>query len=99
MGTSFWKKYKIEQLPIPTATAEEEGQLEALVERVMERKRAGKDTLSLEAKIDVLVFRPYGLTEAEVLLVLNSFASVSLVERSQVQANYRDLARGTFSAY
>jgi len=31
------------------------------------------------------------------LWVLNSFASVSVVERSQVQANYRYLARGTFS--
>ena len=35
MGTNRWKKYKIEQLPIPNATPEQEQKIERLVEYVL----------------------------------------------------------------
>jgi len=104
MGTNRWKKYKIEQLPVPEPSAEVEAQLTALVDKVLALKKATRDdglvtvdTLPYEAQIDALVFRAYGLSETEVLYVLDQFPNVGSREREQIQNNFRNLERGNFS--
>ena len=52
------------------------------------------DTAKWEAEIDARVFHLYGLTEEEMLTVLNSFPKMSIVEKTQIQNFYRDLERG-----
>lgn len=69
MGTNRWKKYKIEQLPVPVPTPEEESQIEALVNQTLSLKKEGKDTAALEAEIDRLVYELYRLTENEIAVV------------------------------
>lgn len=94
MGTNRWKKYKIEQLPVPEPSAEVAAQLTALVDTVLTLKRQspGADTLAQEAQIDALVFRAYGLSETELLYVLDQFPAVGSREREMIQNNFRNLA-------
>lgn len=98
MGTNRWLKYKIEQLPVPVPTEETEAQLTVLVDKVLALKKAANaDTLAYEAQIDALVFRAYGLTETEMLYVLDQFPTVGSREREQIRNNFRNLERGHFS--
>ncbi|WP_048825864.1 Eco57I restriction-modification methylase domain-containing protein [Hymenobacter sp. DG25B] len=62
-----YKPKYISQLPIPTATPEQQVEIAALVEQVLAAKatQPTADTLALEQQIDTLVARLYGLTEAE----------------------------------
>lgn len=56
MGTNRWKKYKIEQLPIPNATAEQEGILERLVDYMLwlkESQLAGSSP-DLQLRVDYI---------------------------------------------
>ena len=99
MGTNRWKKYKIEQLPIPRSPIDNptlQKPLITLVDKILAAK--GKDPLAdtskWEAEIDARVFHLYGLTEEEMLTVLNSFPKMSIVEKTQIQNFYRDLERG-----
>ncbi|RCR68449.1 Eco57I restriction-modification methylase domain-containing protein [Larkinella punicea] len=100
MVTTMWSKFKMEQLPVPEPDAETEQQLEKLVNTVLALKKANPsvDTLSYEAQIDALVFRAYGLSETDMLYVLDQFPSVSSREREMIQNNFRNLARGHFTA-
>ena len=99
MGTTMWSKFKIEQLPVPEPSAEVEAQLTALVDKVLILKRQSPpvDTLAYEAQIDALVFRAYGLSETDVLYVLDQFPTVGSREREMIQNNFRNLVRGHFS--
>jgi len=70
MGTNRWKKYKIELLPIKDISLEEEAPIVALVDKIIATKAATTaDTSVLEAEIDLLVYKLYDLTWAEVKLV------------------------------
>jgi hypothetical protein len=53
----------------------------------------GEDTHSEEAEIDARVFQLYGLTEQEMIDVLQSIATVSEGERQEVQSVFRRLER------
>lgn len=46
---------------------------------------------------DALVFWAYGLSETDVLYVLDQFPAVGNREREMIQNNLRNLARGHFS--
>lgn len=59
----------VKQVRIPKATDEQQTQIEGLVNQVLERKNNNSDTTSLESEIDCLVYRLYGLTYDEVLIV------------------------------
>jgi hypothetical protein len=71
MGTNRWKKYKIELLPIASATDEQENQIESLVTQILDLKKedAAADTTGLEAEIDAMVYALYGLSEEEIKIV------------------------------
>lgn len=104
MGTTMWSKFKIEQLPVPEPSAEMEAQLTSLVDKVLALKRqspyAGSgpaDTLAYEAQIDALVFHLYGLSETDMLYVLDKTGKTEAIERERIQNNFRNVARGNFS--
>ena len=69
MGTNRWKKYKIEQLPVPVPAQEVENEIETLVNQVLTLKKENQSTLHLEAEIDRLVYALYELTEAEIAII------------------------------
>lgn len=100
MGTNEWINNKVEQLPVPEPSTEVEAQLTALVDKVLALKRQSPsaDTLGYEAQIDALVFRAYGLSETDMLYVLDQFPTVGSREREMIQNNFRNLARGHFTA-
>ncbi|HMS98897.1 MAG TPA: TaqI-like C-terminal specificity domain-containing protein [Saprospiraceae bacterium] len=71
MGTNRWKKYKIELLPIKVPSAEQENEIEKIVNKILVIKKQSPtaDTTNLESQIDHLVYELYGLTEEEIDIV------------------------------
>lgn len=61
-----WKK-----LPIPDATAQQQTPIIALVEKILSAKKTNPsaDVSALEAEIDQMVYRLYGLTGEEIKIV------------------------------
>ena len=103
MGTNRWKKYKIEQLPIPKSpidNPELQKPLIALVDKILEAKRSDHlaDTSKWENEIDARVFHLYGLTEDEMLTVLNSFPKMNDMEKLKIQNFYRDIENGVLKS-
>ncbi len=90
----YLKNIPIVSSPIDNPTLQKP--LITLVDKILAAK--GKDPLAdtskWEAEIDARVFHLYGLTEEEMLTVLNSFPKMSIVEKTQIQNFYRDLERG-----
>ena len=77
MGTNRWKKYKIELLPLKNINLTEQKPFIELVDKIIEAKKQNKvqDTLSIENKIDELVYKLYDLTPEEIQIVEESFKS------------------------
>ncbi len=65
MGTSRWLKYKIEQLPIKNISEKDQKPFISLVDKILEAKQQGKDSIGLEKKIDEMVYELYNITEEE----------------------------------
>lgn len=65
------QSYLYEQLPIAHATKSQQQQIISLVDRILSEKKSNPqaDTSSLESEIDSLVYKLYGLTEAEIAMV------------------------------
>ena len=74
MGTNRWKKYKIELLPIREPSANQENELEALVDKILlsKKENSQSDTTDLEAQIDQLVYQLYDLTPEEIAIIEES---------------------------
>ena len=74
MGTLRWKKVYIERLPIPRITVPKQDPFEQLVDRILSAKAGAfhSDVEALEAEIDQLVYRVYGLTPEEIAAVEQS---------------------------
>ncbi len=73
MGTTRWKKYKIELLPIKKPSESQENEIEKLVDQIifLKKQNPSADTANLEAHIDELVYQLYELTEEEIALIKN----------------------------
>jgi len=84
MGTNRWKKYKIEQLPVPVPSPEQAQQLERLVTEILTRKKAGQATQPLENEVDARVMALYGLSETDVQHVLDSAGDLSAADRAEI---------------
>ncbi len=70
-----------------------------LLERIEERyksKNQQKDTMLWENKLDALVFHFYGLSEADMNLILDTFKDLSIKDRNQIQNEYWNVANGKF---
>jgi adenine-specific DNA-methyltransferase len=59
----------MEKLPIPKIEEKDQQPFVALVDQILELKKAGKDTVPLENEIDRLVYRLYDLTDEEIAIV------------------------------
>ncbi len=69
------KPQYFERIPIPEIDASTRLELAMVVDNILTQKRANPaaDTSALEAEIDLRVFRLYGLTHTEVLLIDPAF--------------------------
>ncbi len=70
-----------------------------LLERIEERyksKNQQKDTMLWENKLDALVFHFYGLNEADMNLILDTFKDLSIKDRNQIQNEYWNVGNGKF---
>ncbi|OKL39594.1 DUF7149 domain-containing protein [Pontibacter flavimaris] len=87
-GYQLLTKY-IENIPIATPDEETKASITQLVEQILSIKQADSaaDTSALEAEVDVLVYRLYHLTYAEVLLVEPGFALSEEAYNSAVLQN------------
>ena len=65
------KKEHVVQLPIPSATPEQQQPIIDLVDKILVAKKADNaaDTSAMEAEIDRLVYTLYGLTKEEIKIV------------------------------
>ena len=61
----------IRNIPIPNATQEQQGAIIEIVDDILNAKKddLSSDTSALEKRIDILVYRLYGLIYDEVLIV------------------------------
>jgi len=59
----------VKQVRIPNASNEQREMMEGLVNQILEGKRNGIDTYVFESEIDHLVYKLYGLTYDEVLII------------------------------
>ena len=73
MGDLIISVQALEPLSIYYPTAEEQKQVENLLDEILKRKKANQDTKSLEKKIDVLVYKLYELTYEEVKVIEKDF--------------------------
>lgn len=70
--TELFPKIRIgqaKQLPIVTPTNEQENAISELVSKVIENSKVGLPTSLIEAEIDLLIYKLYGLAYDEVLSV------------------------------
>jgi hypothetical protein len=74
-GYFEYKPMYLTQLPIPSATSEQQAAIAVMVEQILAAKAtdATTDTSAMEAAIDALVYPLYGLEYPEVLLVDPAF--------------------------
>ncbi len=68
-GYYEFKPMYVTQIPIPKIEEKDQQPFVALVDRILELKKEGKDTQSLENEIDAFVYRLYDLTDDEIKIV------------------------------
>lgn len=73
MGTTMWKKYKVEQMPIKNITIDKVKSVEKIVDQIIDRKSSGKSTVDLELRLDAIVYKIYDLNYDEILLIDQDF--------------------------
>ncbi len=92
-GTRELRKVFFDKIPVKPISATAERPFEDLVDTILVKKAKGEATAAEEAEIDARVFHLYGLSEQEMLTVLQSIPTVSEGERREVQAVFRRLER------
>ena len=70
-GTFHWEKVHVERLPVPRLPASEQHSFIQLVERILAARDVdpSANTSKIEAEIDLLVYKLYGLTNEEIGVV------------------------------
>ena len=63
----------LKRIPIPFISQERQRPFELLVDEIIAKKERGEDTSALERKIDVMVYKLYGLSYDEVKIVDKAF--------------------------
>ena len=73
VGTTRWQAFTMERLLVPAATSVQQAEIAGLVEKGFTGKATDRstDTSALEAKIDALVYRLYGLADDEIAAIAN----------------------------
>ena len=89
-------KVVFDKIPIKEIDTKIEIQFEALTKKVLQLNKQGLDSKMYENKIDALVFHLYGLTEQEMLQVLDTFKNLSIKDRNQIQNEFWNIANNKF---
>ena len=59
----------IRNIPIPSATIEQQQPIVNIVDEILKAKKTNSDTSALEYQLDQLVYQLYGLTDEEISIV------------------------------
>ena len=62
----------IKKLPVPNVDDENQLQIINCVDKVLEAKKQGKDSINFEREIDELVYKLYDITEEEIKIIEGS---------------------------
>ncbi|MBS1775512.1 MAG: Eco57I restriction-modification methylase domain-containing protein [Bacteroidetes bacterium] len=90
------KGFVMKEIPVKEIDTKTEKQFEQLTKKVLHLSKQGLDSRIYENKIDALVFHLYGLTEQEMLQVLETFKDLSIKDRNQIQNEYWNIANNKF---
>jgi len=73
----------VAQIPIPLATAEQQYEIEQRVEAILTQKKADPeaDVSEFEAEINQIVYSLYGLTDAEIANINESYCYIFMFEK------------------
>ena len=71
VGTNRWKKTYIENLPIIKASKKEEAQLINFGKEIMSLKSNDFCTKEIEKKVDLMIYKLYGLSQPEIEIIEN----------------------------
>lgn len=71
MGQLQWKKFAVENIPVPRPAPAEEDPLIHVVDAILSAKDAdgAADTVALEAELDRIVYELYQLTERDIAAI------------------------------
>jgi hypothetical protein len=89
-------KVVFDQIPIKEIDPKSEKLFEQLTKKILTLRKENVESTFYENKIDALVFYLYGLTELEMLQVLDSFKDLSIKDRNQIQNEYWNIANNKF---
>lgn len=95
-GAYTLKKATIDELPLVKADKDIIEQVVRLVTTILELRKDKLHSSIFENKIDALVFQLYGLTEQEMLQILDTFKDLSIKDRNQIQNEYWNIANNKF---
>ncbi|MBK8626478.1 MAG: Eco57I restriction-modification methylase domain-containing protein [Saprospiraceae bacterium] len=95
-GAYTLKKATIDELPLINPNQITSNYIEKLVSKIIELKKEKLSSSIYENKIDALVFHLYGLTEQEMLQVLDTFKDLSIKDRNQIQNEYWNIGNNKF---
>jgi len=90
------KGFVMKEIPVKEIDPKAEKQFEQLTKKILQLRRENLDSSFYENKIDALVFHLYGLTEQEMLQVLDTFKDLSIKDRNQIQNEYWNIANNKF---
>jgi hypothetical protein len=90
------KAFVMKELFVKYPNDKEQEPFEALTNKILQLKKEKLPTVNYENKIDALVFHLYGLTESEMLQVLDAFKDMSIQDRNQIQNEYWNIANNEF---
>lgn len=89
-------KVVFDKIPIKEIDPKAEKQFEQLTKKTLQLRRDNLDSSVCENKIDALVFHLYGLTEQEMLQVLDTFKELSIKDKNQIQNEYWNISNNKF---
>ena len=101
MGTTRWKRFAVERLPIPKISAAEQRPFIRLVDEILEAKSTDPDadTSYLEWDIDRLVYVLYGLTEEEDTAIQRSLGLIHQTDEEEDAALVKWIQEGRTGEY
>ena len=88
MGVTRWKRFTVENIPVPQLDAAQQAPFIDLVDRILAAKDANPDadTRPLECEIDRLVYDLYGMTEEEDTAIERSLGLIHQTDEEEDEA-------------
>lgn len=70
----YIKGVHLKMFPLPQVSDEVENELSDLVSNIIENKKLKLETSSLETKVNMIVYKLYGLTDTEIMAIEDCFS-------------------------